>query len=89
MKLFVKRDQFNIFQKGKIELDTSTEWTIISSALKTELKNMMNAINFYERLIKENSKAYSESNHQWCIERKSKIEEMIVTLEQENELVCN
>lgn len=86
MKLFVKRNQFKTFEKAKIEISKSMEWTLIKLGLQNLLKETSENIQFFEMLQSEKNEDYSSQIRYWS-DRKSKLEEMIAVLNHENERV--
>jgi hypothetical protein len=90
MKLYVKRDQFKVFEKGKIEFNDSWEWVMISSGLEKELEYIIETIEFYENLEQEQTdiRDYTKDIEEYK-ERKIKLEEMIGILDHKNELIWN
>jgi hypothetical protein len=84
VNLFVKRDQFRLFEKAKIEIETSKEWTLLSSGLTTILERDKEAINFFKKMQEERKEDHSDAIQHYE-ENIKMLLEMIEVLNVDNE----
>ena len=82
MKLYVKRDQFKTFEKARIEIDTSLEWTYLSIGLKYQIEDAVKAIELYEGFMADGEDCTKDLKYH--LERKEKLEQMYEILKVQN-----
>ena len=83
MKLFVKRDQFKTFEKARIEIETSLEWTYLTLGIKYQIEDAIKAIELYEGFMADGEDCTKDLKYQ--LDRKAKLEKMYKILENKHE----